>query len=82
VAPPGGSGVFASFLLFGGLLNLHIPEFFGIEDLSALQAFDELGVFMPGDDSYLWVFAGGRHCLWIEWGCCSFRKIVAVFCAI
>jgi len=46
----------------GGLLfNLHVAELVGVEHFSAFQAFDILHVFLAGDDSDSWVFAGDRH---------------------
>jgi hypothetical protein len=70
------------FLGFGGFLNLHIAELFGVKDLATLQALDILGVFVPGNDSYFGVFADGGHRFGIGWINCSFRQIVAVFSTI
>jgi len=48
-------------LRFDGLFNLHVTEFIGVKDIATLQAFDILGVFVPGNDTYSWVFTGGCH---------------------
>lgn len=48
-------------LRFGGLFDLHVAEFFRVKDLATLQALDVLSVFVPGDDSYLGMSAGGCH---------------------
>ena len=55
------SCVVGDVLGFSGFFNLHVAELFGVKDLATLQAFDKFGVFMPGDDSYLRVSAGGCH---------------------
>ena len=49
--------------IFGssGVFNLHIAKLFGVEDLATLQALDKFGVFVPGNDSYLRMSAGGCH---------------------
>ena len=49
---------------FGGFFDRHIMELFGIKDFATFQALDEFTVFVPGDDSYPGVFAGGRHGLY------------------
>ena len=49
------------FFLFGRLLNGHVVEFFGIEDVATFQAFNIFGVFMAGNNSNPRVFAGGNH---------------------
>jgi len=69
-------------LCLSGFFNLHVAELFGVEDIATLQAFDILGVFMPGNDTYPRVLADGCHCLWIGWNECSFRQIVTVFSVI
>ena len=47
---------------FGGFFDLHVAELLGVKDLATLQALDKFRVFVPGDDSYLGVFADGCHC--------------------
>ncbi len=44
---------------FGGslLLDVHVLEFAGIEDLTALFAFHEFAVFFAGNNLDTWVFA-------------------------
>jgi hypothetical protein len=74
----------ASFLLdffcvFGGFFDRHIVKFFGIEDIAAFQAFNIFGVFVSGDNSYPWVFAGGNHCVWQVWIWKLLPQIVASF---
>jgi hypothetical protein len=49
------------FFLFGRFLNGHVVEFFGIEDVATFQAFNIFGVFVAGNNSNPWVFAGGNH---------------------
>jgi hypothetical protein len=49
------------FLFAHGFFNGHVIKFFRIKDFTALKAFDELGVLVPGDDSYSRVLANGRH---------------------
>jgi hypothetical protein len=70
------------FLGFGGFFNLHVAELFGVKNLATLQAFDILGVLVPGNDTYSRVFADGGHRFGIGWINCSFRQIVAVFSTI
>ena len=53
--------VVGDVLCFSGFFNLHVAELFGVKDLATLQAFDIFGVFVPGDDSYLGMFADGCH---------------------
>jgi hypothetical protein len=48
-------------LWFGGLLDLHIAELFGVKDLATLQALDKLSVFEPGNDTYPGMLADGCH---------------------
>ena len=55
------SGVVGDVLCISGFFDLHVAELFGVKDLATLQAFDIFGVFMPGDDSYPGVSAGGCH---------------------
>ena len=57
-------------------------KLFGIKDFATLQALDKFSVFVPGNDSYLGMFADGGHLSWI--GCLkySFRQIVSVFSVI
>jgi hypothetical protein len=67
------------FFLFGRFLNRHVVEFFGIENVATFQAFNIFGVFVSGNDSNLWVFAGGNHCLiWLV--LMLLPQIVATFC--
>jgi hypothetical protein len=40
-----------------GLLDVHVLEFTGIEDLAALETLDKLAVFIAGDDSNARVLA-------------------------
>jgi len=55
------SAVFGHVFLFSRFLDLHVAELFGVKDLSTLQALNELGIFVPGNDSHSGMFAGGRH---------------------
>ena len=56
-----GLGVVGDVLGFGGFFNLHVAKLFGVKDLATLQALDKFRVFVPGDNSYLGMFAGGCH---------------------
>jgi hypothetical protein len=40
------------------LFDVHVAEFAGIEDVSALDALDEFGIFIAADDLHARVFAG------------------------
>jgi hypothetical protein len=55
------SEVVYGFLGIDGVFKLHIPKFFGVKNFATLQALDKLGVFVPGDNTYLRVFADGCH---------------------
>jgi hypothetical protein len=57
---------FCHVLWFSGFFNLHVAEFLGVKDLATLQALDKLCVFVPGNDSYPGMLAGGCHRLWIR----------------
>jgi hypothetical protein len=62
-------GLFVVGLVLGlldGLFDHHVVKLFGIKDFATLQALDELGVFVSGNDSYPGVFAGGCHRDWIQ----------------
>lgn len=49
-------------LLFGGgFFDGDILKLIRIKDFTTFQAFDELGVVVPGDDSYTRVLAGNWH---------------------
>jgi len=74
--------VVQSFLRFSGFFNLHIAELLGVKDLATLHALDILGVFVPGNDTYLGVLADGCHRFGFVKVNFSFRKIVAVFSTI
>ena len=77
------SGDYRPLALPSVFFNLHVAKLFGVKDFATLQALDILGVFVPGDDSYPGVFAGGCHRFVLSVGMrCSFRQIVAVFSAI
>jgi len=39
----------------------HVVKFFRIKDFATFQALNKFGVFVPGDNSYSWMFAGGCH---------------------
>lgn len=54
-----GSSLLLDFLQLR-LFDIHVFEFAGLEDFSALHAFDELGVFFAGDDFHARVFALGH----------------------
>ena len=72
--------VVGDVLCFSGFFDLHVAEFFGVKDLATLQAFDKFGVFVPGDDSYLWdVCRRLPSLVCIGWNRYSFRQIVAIF---
>jgi hypothetical protein len=43
--------LFLSFV-FGAFLDAHVLEFAGLEDLAALKAFYELGIFIAAHDLY------------------------------
>ena len=43
------------------LFNFHVAKLFRVKYFATLQAFDKLAVFVPGDDTYLRVFAEGWH---------------------
>ena len=70
------------FLRFGGFLKLHVAKLIGVKDLATLHALDILGVFVPGNDTYLGVLADGCHRFGFVGLNFSFRKIVAVFSTI
>jgi len=36
-------------------------KLFGIKDIATFQALNIFGVFVPGDNSNPWMFAGGNH---------------------
>jgi hypothetical protein len=56
------SVVLVLFLRFRDLLfEFHVTELVGVENLAALHAFNILYVFLAGDDTDSWVFAGDRH---------------------
>jgi hypothetical protein len=61
------SGVFQAGFRFGGLFNLHVAKLFGVKDFATIQALDEFGVFVPGNDAYPRVLAGGCHRSWVWW---------------
>ena len=73
------SVVFGVALLVDRFFDRHIVKLFGVKDFATLQAFDKLCVFMPGDDSYPGVFAGGGHRFFIRWNRMLFPPIVAAF---
>ncbi len=52
----GSEGVETTFFL-----DFHVPELIGVENLSAVQAFNKLHIILAGHDAHLGVFAGGRH---------------------
>src|SRR5579859_757736 len=49
-------GLFAGVAL-DLLFDRHVAEFAGFEDLAALQALDELSIFLAGDDLHAWMGA-------------------------
>ena len=54
------SGVSGLLGFFGGLgfgFDLHVAELFGVEDVAAEIALDELGVFIARNDAHTGVFA-------------------------
>lgn len=53
--------VVGDVLGFSGFFDLHVSEFLRVENLATLQALDKFRVFLPGDDSYFGMSAGGRH---------------------
>ncbi len=55
---PGSGGFFFLVLHF---LNGHVAEFVGVEDLSAIEAFDELGVIFSRHDADLGVLTDRIH---------------------
>jgi len=54
-------------------------KFLGIEDIATFQAFNILGVFVSGDNSNPWVFAGGNHRIGQDWIWKLLPQIVATF---
>jgi hypothetical protein len=54
-----GSGGFFFFVLH--FLDGHIAEFVGVEDLSAIEAFDELGVIFARDNADLGMLTDRIH---------------------
>ena len=61
------------------LLNFHVAKFIGVKDFSAFQAFNVFRVFLPGNNSYSWVFAGRCHLFSVGWDVVLFPQIVAAF---
>ncbi len=53
--------ILGSVFCSSGFFDLHVAELFRVKDLATLQALDKLGVFVPGNDTYLWVLADGCH---------------------
>ena len=47
--------------LLGRFLDCHVVKFFRIEDIATFQALNIFGVFVAGNNSNPWVFAGGNH---------------------
>ena len=78
----GASGVFQAGFRFGGFFNLHVAKLFGVKDFATIQALDEFRVFVPGNDAYPGVSAGGCHRSWILWEKYPSRKIVPAFSPI
>jgi hypothetical protein len=69
------SGVGFCIFGFGGFFDLHVVKLFGVKDIATFQAFDIFRVFLPGDNTYAWVFADGGHgvdSIGFEWfsNCC------------
>jgi hypothetical protein len=50
-----------SRFFFNSLFDVHVLELAGLEDLSALLAFDELGIFVAADDLHAQMLAGLRR---------------------
>ena len=46
---------------FGGFFDFHVVKLFGIKYFATFLTLDELSVFVPGNNSYSRVFAGGSH---------------------
>ncbi len=65
--------------LVGGLLYHHVVKLFGVKDFATFHALDIFGVVVPGDNSYLRVFAGGYHLGRINRDELLFPPIVAAF---
>ena len=57
--------------------NFHVPEFIGVEDLSAIQALYELNIVLAGNDAHSGVFAGRLH--WF--GIAGWRGLAALIVA-
>ena len=82
-------GLFASFqfvlvlirviLRLGRLLDFHVVKLFGIKDIATFQALHVFRVFVSGDNSNPWVFAGGNHCFSRFEISMLFPQIVAAF---
>jgi hypothetical protein len=53
-------GLFFLFFVLG-FFDGHIAKFAGLEDFSAIDAFDILDIVFAGDDSDSWVFASHVH---------------------
>ncbi|MDR3741085.1 MAG: hypothetical protein P4L40_18870 [Terracidiphilus sp.] len=50
-----------NLLVFCGFFDGDVVKFFRIKNFTAFQAFEKLGIVMPGDDSYSRVFTGNWH---------------------
>jgi len=57
-------------------------KLFGIKDIATFQALNIFGVFVPGDNSNPWMFAGGNHFFDRFEISMLFPQIVATFLAI
>jgi hypothetical protein len=62
--------------------DFHVMKLFRIKDIATFQALDVFCVFVPGDNSNPWVFAGGNHCFSRFGILVLFPQIVASFQAI
>lgn len=49
------------FRLSCRFFDCHVMKLFGIKDIATFQALNIFGVFVPGDNSNPWMFAGGNH---------------------
>jgi hypothetical protein len=64
-----GAGAFTALGLrfrgfaFGALLDTHVLEFAGLEDLTAFEALDELSVFLAAHDLHARVLAWSLVCV-------------------
>ena len=62
-----GSRIVRRRFCFSSVFNLHVAKFLGVEDFATVQALDELGVLVTGNDSNPGMSARAGHCLYRLW---------------